>query len=80
MAASERDALLRAMPDEYLTVEEVAALMRCSADTVRRLLKEGRMDGSKVGTQRGWRIHREEAKRVMREGPGPVRVTIGRDV
>ena len=47
------------MPEpEFLTVDEVAELLRVSARTVQRLLKEGKLPGVRVGRQ--WRIPRAE--------------------
>ncbi|MEO0260575.1 MAG: helix-turn-helix domain-containing protein [candidate division WOR-3 bacterium] len=43
---------------EFLTVEEVAELLRVSTRTVQRLLKEGGLPGVRIGRQ--WRIPRAE--------------------
>lgn len=43
---------------EFLTVEEVAELLRVSVRTVQRLLAEGKLPGVRVGRQ--WRIPRAE--------------------
>jgi len=43
---------------EFLTVEEVAKLLRISVRTVQRLLKGGELPGVRIGRQ--WRIPRAE--------------------
>lgn len=53
---------------EFLTVEEVAELLRVSSRTVQRLLKEGKLPGVRVGRQ--WRIPRAELLAYLR---GPTR-------
>ena len=44
-----------------LTVDEVAALLRTTAFTVRRALNSGDLSGLYLGTREGWRINREDA-------------------
>jgi len=54
------------MPEKYanwselpllLTVEEAASLLRVHRNTVKNLLRKGKLAGTKVG--RSWRIQRE---------------------
>ena len=49
---------------ETYTVQEVARLLKCSDQTVRKLLKGRSLRGAKVG--RGWRICHEEVLRLTR--------------
>ena len=46
------------MTDErFLTVDEVAARLRVDPETVRRMLRDGRLVGVRLGGRRaGWRI------------------------
>lgn len=49
---------------ETYTVQEVARLLKCSDQTVRKLLKGNSLRGAKVG--RGWRIAHDEVVRLTR--------------
>ena len=50
---------------EYLTIQEVADILRVNVQTVRRYLRENKLKGSKsVGR---WRVHRDEVERFMQE-------------
>jgi excisionase family DNA binding protein len=49
----------------YLTIDEVAQLLRIHPDTVRRLLREKRLPGKKIG--REWRISQEALDNFVRE-------------
>ncbi len=55
---------------ESLTTDEVAAILRTSANTVRLMLQAGTLHGYKVGT-RGpkatWRVTKAELERYMGE-------------
>ena len=44
--------------DSLITLEEVAAYLRLSKDTVYRMAQAGKIPASKVGNQ--WRFRREE--------------------
>jgi excisionase family DNA binding protein len=44
------------MGDEYLTIDQVAELLKVSGKTIRRLVRRGEIPGFKVGGQ--WRIKR----------------------
>ena len=48
------------MPDAYLTVEEVAELLKVSDKTVRRLVRRGELPAFKVGNQ--WRFIGEQIR------------------
>ncbi len=41
---------------EYLTAEQVAERLQVSAWTVRRWLREGKIEGSHLGDRAGWRV------------------------
>jgi excisionase family DNA binding protein len=60
------------MEDELLTVEEVAAKLRLSTATVRRLLARGDIQARKMGV-RQWRVS-AAALRAYIEGSGPAPV------
>jgi len=51
-----------AIPDDqvYLGVPQVARLMGCHPQTVRRLIKSGKLAARKFGHD--WRIHRMDAR------------------
>jgi excisionase family DNA binding protein len=51
---------------DLLLTEEVAKLLRCHCETIRRALRDGRLQGIKVG--RGWRIDRSELIRTASQG------------
>jgi len=53
--------------DEILTVREVADYLKLSRTTVWRWCNRGRLPAFKVG--RGWRIHREEVEKIVRQNP-----------
>ena len=45
------------MADErWLTVPEVADVLRVHPETVREWLRSGRLDGVRIGRRSGWRI------------------------
>lgn len=54
--------------EELLTVEQAAAVLQMHPDTVRRLLREKKLPGRKVGP-RQWRISAEVLKRWMEPKP-----------
>jgi len=49
---------------ETYTVQEVARLLKCSDQTVRKLIRGSALHGAKVG--RGWRIAHDEVLRWTR--------------
>ena len=51
---------------EYVTVEELAALLGVTEETVRRWLRSGALHGIRLPTRRaGWRIPRSEVRRLL---------------
>lgn len=55
-----------------LTVSQYAAILQMKPDTVRKLLRDGEITGSKVGP-RLWRIPREEvSKYIAKQQAAPV--------
>lgn len=56
------------MDEKPLTVEQVAAHLSVSRDTVRRWLRDGVLRGRSLGRRAGYRITPEEVQRFLREG------------
>lgn len=54
---------------EYLTTDEVAALIRTSPDYVARQCAAGNLRGKTLGKE--WRIRRSEVDRFMQGDPAP---------
>ena len=54
--------------NDVLTPKEAAELLRLNLDTVRRLLRQGRLPGRKVGP-RQWRILRVDLEEYLRRAP-----------
>lgn len=50
---------------ELLTVEEAAAILKLSAYTVRRFLKEGQLRGHKIGGGKEWRIKKDDLEAYL---------------
>jgi excisionase family DNA binding protein len=50
---------------KLLTVDEIATILRVSKVFVRRLLREGKIKGRKVG--RDWRVEETELQRYIRD-------------
>lgn len=44
------------MPEELLTVQEVAGRLKVNPETVRRMLRRGELSGKQLGHRLGWRI------------------------
>ena len=49
--------------EALLTIEEAARLLRVSVDTVRRMIKDKQLDGSKVRGQ--WRIRKASVDKYL---------------
>lgn len=47
---------------ELFTTKEVAAILKVTENTVRKMLKDGRMEGDKFGKL--WRIKKAEIERL----------------
>jgi excisionase family DNA binding protein len=54
--------------EELLTVQEVADEIGVHAQTVRRWLRDGRIMGTLITRQAGYRIRRSEVDRLIEEG------------
>jgi excisionase family DNA binding protein len=53
----------------YLTVEQAAAALQLTPETVRRMLRDGRLHGVRLGERRmGWRIPAENVARLLMSG------------
>jgi len=57
------------MPDEILTVQEVAALLRTTPATVYAWCRAGKLPAFKIGQQ--WRIRAKALEELMSGGGGP---------
>ncbi len=58
--------MLVGVPDDLLTVPELAARLRVTPETIRRWLREGKLRGHRLGGPRmGWRIARSEITRLL---------------
>ena len=55
--------------DRLLTVDEVAAILRATPETIRRWLRNKELAGFLPGGKRlGWRIRESEVRRFLAEG------------
>lgn len=55
--------------DKFLTVQEVAARLRVDPETVRRMLRDGRLHGTMpISPRAGWRIPESEVARLIEQG------------
>jgi excisionase family DNA binding protein len=57
------------MPDEVLTVQEVAALLRTTPATVYAWCRAGKLPAFKIGQQ--WRIRARALEGIMQQGGLP---------
>jgi len=55
--------------ERYHTVEEAADRLRVHAQTVRRWLRAGTLQGTSINRRAGWRIRASEVERFLNEGP-----------
>lgn len=57
------------MSETLLTVTDVAAQLKVPEQAVRRWLREGRLEGIRLGgTKAGWRIEPEAVERFLDQG------------
>lgn len=57
------------MADErWLTVEEIAELLRVDVETVRRWLRAGRLKGTLLGRKAGYRVRAGDFEAFMEQG------------
>ncbi len=57
------------MEERMLTVPEVSEWLRVPEATVRRMLRDGRLRGSRLGgTRLGWRIPESAVRRMLGQG------------
>ncbi len=55
------------MPSEYLSLKEVADLLRLSERTLYRHVKSGKLPAAKIGGQ--WRVRKSDVDRLFPEPP-----------
>ncbi len=53
---------------KLLTVEEVATQLKVHPESVRRWLREGRLDGYRISRRGGWRIRPESVQTMLVTG------------
>jgi excisionase family DNA binding protein len=51
--------------DELLTVEEIAARVKVTPETVRRWLRTRRLRGMRLSDKAGWRVRASELERFL---------------
>ena len=56
-----------AVPDEVLTIEEMAVYLKISKSTLYQLAQKGRIPASKVGKH--WRFHKATIEEWLRRNP-----------
>ncbi len=56
--------------DEYLTVKEIAKLLKVERDTVIRWIMSDRLRAFKPGNGRFWRVRRQDFQRFVRGDAG----------
>jgi excisionase family DNA binding protein len=56
-------------PGEYLAVKEAADRLGVHENTIRRAIKDGRLDAVKVGQRGAWRIEASALDRLIRVSP-----------
>jgi excisionase family DNA binding protein len=53
--------------DRLLTVDEIAKRLTLSTETVRRMLRDGRLRGIRLGERRaGWRVNEQDLAAFIR--------------
>jgi excisionase family DNA binding protein len=56
---------LRSRKLELYTPDEAASILKLSAYTVRRLLREGKLPGIKIGAGQLWRIRKDQLEAYL---------------
>lgn len=57
------------MDERYMTVEQAAERLQVHVETVRRMLRTGRLEGARIGGRKlGWRVAESEVTRLLRTG------------
>ena len=55
--------------ERWLTVQQVADMLQLHPETVREWLREGRLEGVRLGERRtGWRVRESEVARFLEAG------------
>ena len=54
--------------EQDLTVQDVAARMQVTPETVRRWLRTGYLQGYRLTRQAGWRVRPEDLDRLIQRG------------
>ncbi len=54
---------------DFLSIEEVATRLNVSGETIRRWVREGRLQGTRVGRQ--WRIYPHDLERFLTRAGRP---------
>ena len=55
-------------PGEWLTVPEIAQWLKVNEETVRRWLRQGRLEGRNFGGKMGYRVRRQDLDTFLAEG------------
>ena len=53
--------------ERMLTVEDVAKQLQVHPETIRRWLREGRLDGYRISRRGGWRVRPESVEKMLDE-------------
>lgn len=53
--------------EQFLTVDDVATRLQIHPETVRRWLREGRLEGILMGRRGGWRIKPESVESLLEQ-------------
>lgn len=53
--------------DTLLTVAEVAEQLSVTEETIRRWLRDGRIDGTRLSRRAGWRVRQSAVDRFLAE-------------
>lgn len=53
--------------EQLLTVEDVAKRLQIHPETIRRWLREGRLEGIRMSRRAGWRVRPEAVDKMLAE-------------